>query len=118
MSTGSAQYVKRLIGDDLGSENFLLGQARLEFTNIPLLRDYGLKTFTYGELALYPTCKGAINSIKDLAKCGRLSFGFGLAIPVNPMINILVYYNAININSMKDADVERKNLFNINLGFF
>ena len=56
--------------------------------------------------------------MNDIIKEIRLSLGYGLAIPINPMINLLIYYNAINFNSKKDIDFERRGYLNINLGFF
>jgi hypothetical protein len=41
----------------MGSLNYLLAQARIEFLNIPGLKKLGLKTFLYGELAFYPSLK-------------------------------------------------------------
>jgi hypothetical protein len=37
--------------------NYLQTNCRLEFLNIPFLKDINLKTFLFAELALYPTLK-------------------------------------------------------------
>lgn len=92
---------KLTIGDDLGSQNYFLSSARLEFLNIPVLKDInGLRVFSYAEMAFYPSLKvkGLFNS-KTIKDNTRLSAGFGLCIPINPMISILLYYNALNFNS-------------------
>jgi hypothetical protein len=34
------------------------------------------------------------------------------------MTNILVYYNALNLNAKKGIDFERTGYFNIGIGFF
>lgn len=94
-----------------------VGQARLEFINIPLLRDYGLKPYLGYELAYYPSLIRNF-SVKSLWKDTRHSVGFGLAIPLNNMIDLLIFYNALNFNSKRGIDFERRGLININLGFF
>ena len=48
---------KIVVGDDMGSENYLLAQTRLEFLNIPYLKLIGLKTFMFAEMAFYPSLK-------------------------------------------------------------
>ena len=89
----------------------------MEFLNMPLLKSIGLKAFTYGEMVFYPSYKNRL-SFKFLRSDTRLSFGFGMAVPLNEMISILVYYNAINFNSAPKGDIERKGFLNINIGFF
>lgn len=56
-SNTNRDYKKIVIGDDLGSETYLLAHARLEFLSLPLLKTYGLRTFLYGECAFYPSLK-------------------------------------------------------------
>ena len=53
-----------------------------------------------------------------MIKDTRHSVGFGVGIPMNQMINLLIYYNMFNYNSKKGVDFERTNMININLGFF
>jgi hypothetical protein len=49
----------------------------------------------------------------------RFSAGFGISIPINPMISILLYYNALNFNSrLGKGDIERNGYINLNIGFF
>ena len=49
----------------------------------------------------------------------RLSAGYGISIPINPMISILLYYNALNFNSrLGKGDIERNGYINLNIGFF
>jgi hypothetical protein len=48
----------------------------------------------------------------------RFSSGFGLSIPINPMITILLYYNALNFNSDPSGDYERRGYINVNMGIF
>jgi hypothetical protein len=105
-----------MVGDDLGSLNYLLAQVRLEFTNLPLLRQLNIKSFTYAELALYPHLQKFGNglALKDSA---RFSLGYGLSLPLGPQISILVYYNALNFCS-KPGDHERHGFINLNMGFF
>ena len=49
------KYNKQIVGDDLGSENYLLLQSRLEFLDILGIRSIGLRAFTYAEAAFYPS---------------------------------------------------------------
>jgi hypothetical protein len=53
----SGNYERRVVGDDLGSENYGAATLRLDFIDIPYMRDIGMKTFLYGEMLLYPTVK-------------------------------------------------------------
>eukprot|EP00347_Sterkiella_histriomuscorum_P010486 403376097 len=113
----SSNYKKKIVGDDLGSENYLLLQGRLEFLNIPYIRDIGMRAFTFGEAAIYPSL---INQDKVLERIGnstRLSAGFGLAFPINPQVSIMLYYNALNFNCQK-GDYARKSYINVSIGFF
>lgn len=57
LETEDPQCQKVILGDDLGSENYFMGSLRFDFVNIPYLRDWNLKTFTYGEAAVYPSYK-------------------------------------------------------------
>jgi hypothetical protein len=84
------------------------------------LNSVGLKTFLYGEAAFHPSLRsqGSNNLLNQLLKDTRYSLGFGLAIPLNPMISILVYYNALNFNSAKVGDIERRGYLNVHIGFF
>lgn len=69
-------------------------------------------------MVFYPSLrikKLDLNSIKESL---RFSAGFGLCIPLNPMISILIYYNALNFNSQKVGDFERRGYLNLNMGFF
>lgn len=112
------KYEQKMIGDDLGSMNFLSSQIRFSFLDVPLLRDLNLRFFTYGELTFYPSlkAKGLINmqTFKDYT---RLAGGFGVSLSINPMISILFFYNAFNFGSSKD-DIERRGYLNFNMGFF
>lgn len=86
--------------------------------NIPFLKKVNFKTFTYAELAFYPTFKKKSLNFSSLFEDTRLSAGFGIGIPINHMISILIYYNALNFNSAKVGDYERKGYINVNIGFF
>lgn len=49
------KYKKKIVGDDLGSENYVLLQSRLEFLDILGIRSIGLRAFTFAEAAFYPS---------------------------------------------------------------
>ena len=65
-----------------------------------------MKTFVYGDLAFYPGMKTKIVCPHDVLLNTRMSFGFGLAIPMG-MTNILLYFNAINFNTKEKVDFEK-----------
>ena len=78
----------------------MMAQVRLEFLNIPFIKRIKLRTFTYAELVFYPSLKTMGLPIATLLKDNtRLSAGFGLAIPINEMISIMLYYNSLNFNT-------------------
>jgi hypothetical protein len=73
----------------------------------------------YSEVAWYPSIKETALSLRGVMGQTRLSAGFGISIPINPMISILLYYNALNFNSQGGrGDIERKGYINLNIGFF
>ncbi|TNV80343.1 hypothetical protein FGO68_gene16447 [Halteria grandinella] len=96
-----------LMGDDLGSLNYLQTQLRLEFMDIPLIRNINLRTFTYLELACYPHLNTKLTP-QSLMQSSRISLGYGF----------LLYYNACNWGTQKGADHERRGYINVNFGFF
>lgn len=118
LKVDNPKYTKLVVGDDLGSENFALFQTRLDFIDIPFIKKIGMKTFIYGELAFYPPFLSKMSGFSYIYKNIRFSSGFGIAIPVNPLISILIYYNALNLNSYRHGDYERHNIINVSLGFF
>jgi hypothetical protein len=69
---------QELINDDIGSHKFFNNQFRVEFTNMPLLRELGLKTMWYFDTVYYPQEKydngGIVESIMSYT---RLSHGIG-----------------------------------------
>lgn len=91
---------------------------RFEFINFPYIKEYGLKPFLSYELVFYPSLTRNKISRKTLKAYTRHSFGFGIALPLNNMINLMIYYNFANLNTNKGMDFERHNIINLNLGFF
>jgi hypothetical protein len=103
----------------LGSLNYMMSQVRLEFLDIPLIKNINLRTFIYGELALYPSMRTVGMPLPVILKDStRISAGFGFSIPINPMISILLYYNSLNFNTSRKGDHERTGYINLNIGFF
>ena len=71
-------------------------------------------------MSWYPSIRETV-SLRGALGQTRFSAGFGLSIPINPMISILLYYNALNYNSrtgIGGGDYERKGYINLNIGFF
>jgi hypothetical protein len=87
--------------------------------NIPLIKELNVPAFTYAELAFYPSLKvKGLFDRKILKDNTKLSGGFGVCLPVNQIITILLYYNAFNFNSQRSGDFERTGYLNFNIGFF
>lgn len=53
----SEKYERKVVGDDLGSESYAAATLRLDFIDIPYIRDIGVKTFLYTDIVFYPTVK-------------------------------------------------------------
>lgn len=62
-----------VLGDDLGVNKFLYVNARLDYLNVPFVRDIGARLFSVAELGLYPKENGALKG----------SVGFGVNLPIN-----------------------------------
>jgi hypothetical protein len=69
-------------------------------------------------MAFYPTFITKKINFEEIKNNTRFSAGFGIGIPLNQMISILIYYNALNFNTAKLGDFERKGLLNVSIGFF
>lgn len=54
-----------LLGDDLGVETYAHLLARLDFTDVPYLKKYGLKPFVFGEFIFYPPASSNSLGIKS-----------------------------------------------------
>lgn len=101
------------LGDDMGANLFTYVGARLDMLNLPYLRDINARFFSQAEFIYYPAHERSL-SIKENT---RLAFGFGLSVPLTPMFNFAIYYNAVNINS-RVGDIERSSLINFTFNFF
>lgn len=69
-------------------------------------------------MAFYPTLKAKKLNINTIIENTKFCAGFGLCIPLNQMVTIMLYYNAFNLNTARKGDFERKGFINVNLGFF
>ena len=105
---------KVVMGDDMGCEQYAYLGGRLDFLNIPFIRQAGVKLFSQAELIYYPPQKkSTLNAIDDI----RVTLGFGISMPLNEMINFGLFYNAANFGS-KVGDIERSSLINFQFNFF
>ena len=96
------------MGDDLGSDTLLYTGLRLDYCNLPYLKDVGVKLYSSAEAAYYPTFnKPSPNPLKDV----RGSLGFGINLKLNEIINVGLHYNAANFNT-KAGDIERQAYIN------
>jgi len=101
-----------IMGDDLGCEQFAYFGTRLDFLNVPYLKDIYGKFYSQAELIYYPS-----DGTADLLSNIRGSLGFGVSWRINEMINFAMYYNAVNFNS-KVGDIERSNVISFTFNFF
>jgi hypothetical protein len=75
---------KVILGDDLGAEAFLSVLGRLEFNDVPVLKNYSIKPFLFGEFIYYPPM-----AAKGKEHCrGGLGFGLSIPLPVNDMLSL------------------------------
>ena len=103
-----------VLGDDLGSDTFLYTGARLDYCNMPYLKDSNVRLYSSAEAVYYPPFnKPSSNPIHDV----RASLGFGMHFRLNEMINIGLHYNAANFNT-KVGDIERQAYINFQLSMF
>jgi len=61
-----------------------------------------MKAFTFIEAAFYPKTISQSeneNVLKQLLRFTRFSAGFGVALPLSPQISVLIFYNALNLNT-------------------
>ena len=96
------------MGDDLGTTKYLYACARLNYNNIPILKDAGARLFSAVEVAYYPS--GPTEPIRNLTNI-RGSVGFGANLPLNDMISIALYHNFGNFGS-RLGDIERTSYVN------
>lgn len=97
-----------IIGDDLGVSRFVYCNARLDFINIPYIKEIGARIFTSAEVCYYP--KGTEKPVESL----RGSLGFGINLPINEMIALGLFYNFYNFGS-RVGDIERTSYINFTL---
>lgn len=80
---------QEVVHDDLGSHKCIANQFRIEFTNLPGLRDLDLKAMWYFDMIYYPQEKyekgGFLQSLQDFT---RLSHGIGINYAISPLISI------------------------------
>lgn len=120
---------KVILGDDLGAETFFSLFCRLEFTDIPYLRYYNVRPFVFADYVFYPPhhCNLShgtlgLKSIKQFSR-GGLGFGLSAPMPINDMLSIHVYHNALLFNcdrtgSLSLGDIYRTGAIEIDFGIF
>jgi hypothetical protein len=73
-----------ILGDDLGSELYLTVLGRLEFCDVPVLKNYSIKPFVFAEGIYYPPANA-----KGKEYCrGGVGFGVSIPLPVNDMLSL------------------------------
>lgn len=91
-----------MIGDDLGAEKYISLQSQLEFKNIPILKNYNMSPFVYGEATFYPPhdASAKMNTMAELKRYTRGGIGYGIKIPVPGMgANFHFWYNIATFNT-------------------
>jgi hypothetical protein len=80
-----------LLGDDPGAMKYLQFTGTLMFCDVPYLKDaLGARLFTSAEMIYYPSFYARNNNdsiFKVVKDDCRVSIGFGINIPVNPMFH-------------------------------
>jgi hypothetical protein len=103
-----------VLGDDLGSENYLSILARMDFCDVPVLKKYGIKPFVFGEAIYYPPAMA-----KGREWCrGGMGYGISIPLPVSDMFTLQIYQNAFILNAKHKGDVARTTCVEIEIGFF
>lgn len=104
---------QQIINDDMGAYSFIHNQIRLEFDNIPFIKDLGLKAMWYLDTIFYKpeVSRQAINEdqthntlISTISEHTRISHGIGISYALSPIISIALYYNIGNLNAKKGDD--------------
>jgi hypothetical protein len=109
-----AQLRKVILGDDLGAEAFLSVLGRLEFCDVPTLKNYGVKPFVFGEFVYYPPMAAT-----GRQHCrGGMGFGISIPLPINDMLSLQIYHNALILNANPKGDIARTSKVEIEIGFF
>ena len=106
-------FRKVILGDDLGSEKYLTVLGRLEFSDVPMLKNYSIKPFIFAEGIYYPP---AASYGREYCR-GGIGFGVSIPLPVNDMLSLQIYQNALIYNPNK-GDIARTSAFEIEIGFF
>ena len=107
------QLREATIGDDLGSSRYFTAGARLDFTNMPYLKNiFNAKPYSSAEMTYYPSCtKPSGKPLEDV----RGSLGLGINFQINEVANIALHYNMVNFNT-KIGDIEKSGIsFQFNL---
>ena len=112
-----------MLGDDLGSQTYANLNARLEFTNFPYLKQYGIRPFVFGEWVLYPPHSDAFSQqdfVSWVKRNSRYGFGFGLAIPIPVGFNmsLQIYHNAMVFGANPKGDLVKTGTIHFDFGFF
>ena len=68
----------------MGSEMYLTVLGRLEFTDVPMIKNYGVKPFVFAEGVYYPP---AGKNGREYCR-GGLGFGVSIPLPVNDMLSL------------------------------
>lgn len=93
------------LGDDLGASKTFAQTLRLEFMNIPFLRNLNSSVFAYLRYAYYPDflreTKANTSFTHSILKYTRISYGLGISFRVPNDFSLLFYYNFANFNHRK-----------------
>lgn len=96
---------QEVINDNLGCHKYIGNQFRLEFFNIPGLRDLNLKAMWYCDAIYYPQEKYEKgNIIQSVLDYTRISHGIGINYAISPLLSLSLYYNIGNFNVSKGDD--------------
>jgi hypothetical protein len=97
-------------GDDLGANLYLAHNLRLEFANIPFLRDANARAVIYMDNSFYPMAGLKEETwMQMIKKSTRTSYGMGVGIPIGENLSVGLLFNLASFNAQK-GDFERYGL--------
>lgn len=110
-----------MLGDDLGAERYINSIARIDFTNVPYLKKYGVKPFVFGEYVFYPPAFSNVTDLREQIKTysrGGIGFGIAIPLPIGDNLSIQIYHNAMIFNQRNKGDIGRASWINFDFGFY
>ena len=101
---GTERRRRVILGDDLGSERYSTLVAKLDFCNVPFLKEYHIKPCVFAEYIFYPHHKNEGSLGEQLKQYSKLGVGFGFSVNLNLSaidFSLILYHNILTLNPCK-----------------